>query len=593
MTKRLKNDLSVDLLRAAHRALFDKCIDYAETSLYAGEDEEAARWLLVAARSADAFGCGQLVSSRLERSALLLAHRIPPHSSSSTTESGAIVQRRWLHVMSIAYPVGGHTAFVRRWIEADDSSDQHHLALTQMTEIDLPALTSAVARRGGRVTMLGEYSKLTDKAWHLRRLASQDADCIVLHIHMWDVVPTIAFGVAGGPPVLLLNHADHTFWVGAAVADRVIEFRKAGADLTRRYRAVDRILELPIPLPSLPEPAARRLALRASLRDAWSIPPAALVFLTIGHHSKYLPVGDLDYMTTALRLLTHLPEAYLIAVGPSPHDRLWGETAARVQQRIIAVGPQIDLAPYHSAADIYLESFPRGSITALLEASQSGLPVVRLPASAPLPASAQYPPLTAIYQPPDVDGYLAMALHFARSPVDRRAAAAALGKATEEFQGAAAWRAKLDALKCAVPAVHQVYPTFFSVDADLELDRFWTTFRQMHGPHDPVSRILSQALNLDLIGLLPGLNFLARVIRPHLTCARPTNHLFDVDPRGMLGNIILAWAVSATLAIGAKMFGFPVISELIGYVVDVLGMLMLFALYDWFTKKPEGGDGPA
>jgi len=94
-----------------------------------------------------------------------------------------------------------------------------------------------------------------------------------------------------------------------------------------------------------------------------------------------------------------------------------------------------------------------------------------------------------------------MALRFAHSTEERCAAAAALGKAIDEFQGAAAWRAKLDALKRGVPAVHEVYPPL-AIDGDLKLDRFWTTFRQLHGPHDPVSAILDQALHHDLIGAL-------------------------------------------------------------------------------------------
>src|SRR5690606_12343399 len=48
------------------------------------------------------------------------------------------------------------------------------------------------------------------------------------------------------------------------------------------------------------------------------------------------------------------------------------------QNRIIALGERIDTAAYYQAADIYVDSFPFGSTTSLLEAGSCGVPLVGL-----------------------------------------------------------------------------------------------------------------------------------------------------------------------------------------------------------------------
>jgi hypothetical protein len=44
----------------------------------------------------------------------------------------------------------------------------------------------------------------------------------VLHVHPWSVIPVVALGMTGGPPVMLLNHLSQQFWVGGSVADLVL-----------------------------------------------------------------------------------------------------------------------------------------------------------------------------------------------------------------------------------------------------------------------------------------------------------------------------------------------------------------------------------
>ena len=84
----------------------------------------------------------------------------------------------------------------------------------------------------------------------LRALARDTASLVVLHTHGEDVVPAIAFGAAGGPPVTLVDHSAHSFWVGVSAVDLVLNCR--GSTLERRWtlhhRGAARCATVPIPL---------------------------------------------------------------------------------------------------------------------------------------------------------------------------------------------------------------------------------------------------------------------------------------------------------------------------------------------------------
>jgi hypothetical protein len=118
-------------------------------------------------------------------------------------------------------PVGGHTVLARRWIARNPGRRVHDVVLTgRAVDAADPALASAALASGGTVRSVADVASLRGRARALRALAAR-ADVVVLHVHMWDVLSSLAFAYAGGPPVLLMNHADHAFWVGAALTARL------------------------------------------------------------------------------------------------------------------------------------------------------------------------------------------------------------------------------------------------------------------------------------------------------------------------------------------------------------------------------------
>jgi len=206
----------------------------------------------------------------------------------------------------------------------------------------------------------------------LRDIAHSWADVVVLHTHPNDPLPVLAFGVDGGPPVILFNHADHVFWLGASVADIVAEIRPVGRDLSLRRRGVRSSSLLPVPLVSDELPMGRTEA-----RQRLGLDEKTTVLLTISSAYKYAPFGGYDFLSLARKVIDENPQAVLLAVGPDDGGK-WAEHREGTKGRIRALGEQRDIGVFYAAADIFVDSFPYGSMTAMLEAGMHGIASVGL-----------------------------------------------------------------------------------------------------------------------------------------------------------------------------------------------------------------------
>jgi glycosyltransferase involved in cell wall biosynthesis len=389
---------------------------------------------------------GRFADGALENLALNLGQRLdlltagpspePDRCAGYRTRDGG--RRRVLHVAHGVHGIGGHTRLLWQWMQADPDS-RHSLALFNQGRAPVPDwLAATVKHGGGHLVALPPRLKPLQQARWIRELARRHADLVVLH--QSDAVAVLAFAEAGGPPVVQVDHADHVFWLGPSVADLVVNLRAPAARLAEERRHVRATVVLPVPLPAVP--ALSRTEARAAL----GIPAGQRVLLSIGRDEKYRPSGIYDFPATAGRLLGRYPDAHLYVIGET-RAGLAPFLRGPLHPRLHLLGGLEDPAPFRAAADLYLESFPFGSHTALLEAAAAGLPVV--PACGPL-----FPLLVArddavedlLPNPEDPDAYIARASHW----LDRPQAAAAFG-ATLAGRLAAGhrgegWRTRLEAV---------------------------------------------------------------------------------------------------------------------------------------------------
>jgi len=422
-----------------------------------GDFERALHWAQTAA-SFIVFGgtFGRLASVELEQTTVAIAKYLPPVPAK---RSGSGPQRI-LHVITQAYELFGHTKLCRKWIELDPSGTQHDVVLLDQYDAAPSNLQKSVEARGGKLTRLDRTLPVLTRARQLRELAYAEADLVVLHIHPNDVLPNVAFGIPGGPPVVYVNHADHEFWVGGAVSDLVLDIRESGQEWTQINRNIPRTKILPIPLEedSLllagPEKVA---ALRLDVRKNFNIGPDEFLFLTIGSARKYEPMCGLSFLEAAEEILKRCPQAKLLAVGPRPVGE-WQAVSQRTGGRLLAVGNQSDLGRFHAAADLYLEGMPAGSLTALLEVCLGGLACVRAPAQVRPPHASDGSALTPVAQPAGVTQYIEEAVALANDASARHARAVLLQKLVRDTHCEAGWSKLLAQIVSMLPKTHAIYP---------------------------------------------------------------------------------------------------------------------------------------
>ena len=381
---------------------------------------------------------GQFCSDRLE--ALLLPD----------TDIGAVdatEPRRVLHVLTTAYPVGGHTRLAWRWIERDQGR-QHSVALTRQGAEPIPSfLRAAVSARGGEVVAFDAQGEgLLERARSLTQLA-QGYDRVVLHIHPCDAVPLLAFAGPGRrPPVMLMNHADHVFWLGARVVDLVVNFRASGAALCARRRGLDPARSALLPLPI--DPAEARIE-RERARRQLGLEPKQVMLLSMASAYKFSPLPELDFAEMLPDALAQRSDVSLLVVGPSEDDPRWARAAARSGGRLKALGRQTDPERYMAAADLYIDSFPFTSMTSVLEAVSAGSPSLsyypeRFDADTLFADDPALDPETTRAR--DWPAYLSLLSERLDDGPGRRALGAELGDAVRALHGAGAvWQARLDA----------------------------------------------------------------------------------------------------------------------------------------------------
>ncbi len=338
----------------------------------------AGRWrdALVAAQIAAIYAYtwhgGFYASFALERLFHQLGRAAFPSEDAPPRPEGRSGRLRVLHVLTEVYAVGGHTRMVWRWI-GQDRANRHSVALTRQTLRPPEWLGAAVAATGGEVLRVNRRPGGIAGWIRTLRRAMAESDLVVLHSHNHDILPFLALaGLRPRPPVALINHCDHAFWLGVSFVDAVVNTRRSGHALSalRRGVAPERNLLLPLCL----EGVTRRTT-RAEARRLLELPPEAVAILSVARSIKYRPLGGITFADALVPLLRANPRAMLLVVGPGKAAD-WSAAMAAAPDQIRLLPERPDVRNFFESADIYLDSFPFPSNTSMLEAGLHGLPLV-------------------------------------------------------------------------------------------------------------------------------------------------------------------------------------------------------------------------
>ncbi len=359
----------------ANWEVLGRLVRRAERLARRGRDEPAAVAAMTAATFAWCNPTGVFASGALEGVLADLGTRLPRPAVPTTRAPASVPGKRprVLHVVTQVYGTGGHTQMLANWLRLD-TAREHHVCLTGQGEREVPdKLTSVLSSDDALVRLDARHRRLVDRAAALRELA-RTHDHVVLHVHPNDVVASLAMAgpFDGRPEVLLVNHADHVFWVGVTAADRVVNLRQSGARLNVERRGVPEARNAFVVRPlQLREREHSRREARAAL----GVPEDAVVVASAADTYKYGAAGGETLLDILLPAVRGVPGAELHVAGPAP-DGEWSVLAEQGLGRAWGLLP--DVHTFLEAADLYVDSYPFSSLTSMLEAAAMDTPVLTL-----------------------------------------------------------------------------------------------------------------------------------------------------------------------------------------------------------------------
>ncbi len=349
---------------------YEATVSVAEGYHRRGRYDAAAAYAHLAALMALRPHAGLFASPRLERMLVDVGRRTA--APTDWRRPAATKIKSVLHVATEMIPVGGLVNNFAHWLQAD-TGRKHSLALTGQHLAVPEKISGEIARSGGQIHYINRTMG-HQVAWARKlREISHGYDAVVLHAYGQDSIPVIAFAEADKrPPVLLLNHADHLFWLGASVADVVLNMRQAAQDLaiTRRGVAQSRNIVLPTVVAT-----PTRTRTRAEAKKELGITEDTILLLSAARDLKYNTVDGVTFTAPHVELLKTHPQAQLMVLGAGERPD-WAADKAAVNGRIRSLPPTPDTRAWFEACDIYVDSFPFVSSTSMMEAAGLGAPLV-------------------------------------------------------------------------------------------------------------------------------------------------------------------------------------------------------------------------
>ncbi len=285
----------------------------------------------------------------------------------------------FLHVMSLAYNYGGHTRVVERWIEQSPANEKHSLIFTGYDKQgELPEqLESSVKEKHGNIYKIAPDKSYIEKGLELRKIASS-FEHIILHVHMDDVIPILAFGNKEFKrPVIFYNHADHRFWFGVSISDITAQIQDNLSEVRNKKRGITKAVLLGIPANK--QTCTKLEISKTEARKKLNLPEDKKIILTYGNENKFKPFDNFDFLNFVIPVLKTDKNTICIGIGPNPQiSPSWTEYQKQFKNQLIRKDSVQfeELLTYIIASDVILDSYPEGGGTGMIDAITYSRPLL-------------------------------------------------------------------------------------------------------------------------------------------------------------------------------------------------------------------------
>lgn len=283
----------------------------------------------------------------------------------------------FLHVLTTAAVIGGHTRVVEKWIEQSPNNQVHSVVCIKQEDFELPQkLKDAIKSKNGELIIF-ETNNLKENAIKLRKIASK-FEYVILHIHMDDPTALVAFGTEDFKrPVIFFNHADHMFWLGKSIIDKLATIKDYADIITLPKRNIKNSFMLGVPI----ESRINKIIDKNEAKKKINIDTNKKLIISIGTPHKYIPLQNKSIVKKLLNIVRNNKNIEVIIIGPKGSDTPWQNIYKKSNKTIKAIGPveyNKGYFDYINAADLVIDSWPMGGGTVMIDAISCNIPVLTL-----------------------------------------------------------------------------------------------------------------------------------------------------------------------------------------------------------------------
>lgn len=448
----------------ANRDAYEQFLNLISYDLEINQLERAADRIATASQLQE--HCGVFSSPRLEELTLQLGKAVFPRAvkTAVSKRSRPVV---W-HITTEVESVGGHSRAIIRWIQ-NDPLRTYNLLLTRQQKPIPDELQDAVSRSGGRIHACVRHESAIGISTEIFHALDEDADVVVLQMYAGDIAGLLPFCRAGGPRVITYNTADHKPFLGVSISDLVVETRDSGKLCTQRFRGTNRTVLLPL---VVDRGVSITVESKLNARNRLGISANEVCVLSVGSAYKYRPIGNLDFLRAAERIVDKNDRVRICVVGPGSTPA-WDSLSALTQGRVRGYGRQDDISCFYAAADVYIEGFPFGSLTALLDARARGLPCVIAPKPVEPPFCSDSPGIANLAQPESLDAYVDVVGDLCSNISPHQQTRECADMAMHWGQR---WLESLENVFKSLPTEHAVYSPSKQETPSWFLETFWSKF---------------------------------------------------------------------------------------------------------------------
>jgi glycosyltransferase involved in cell wall biosynthesis len=366
------------------RAVYETCRARAFEHLEQARLDDALFWFSAAGVVGWNYHFGEWRDAEIDRALADVAGAL--HEKLPVQAADREPRGRVTHLTSSVVDGGGHTEVILAWCDLLKRYENAEQSLVSSEWIN--------SREHGR-NNLGALSETVD-AYHLcpkalsptekvlwlyERLLKAGPATLILHVNPNDVLALCAALMlrrSTGARLVFFNHADHVFSLGMTLAERVIEYRRAGALYSMGHRGIEPERLYIVPLGCRPRASSK--VSRAEL----GVPDNCTVSITVAAYYKLVPDEGWNFGRAIYELLSAEPGHYHLMVGHGSQAVVrdimghFKTAPAEVRSRLVWLGRRTDIDALLEATDFLIESFPLAGGALRTDAMRARLPVVSI-----------------------------------------------------------------------------------------------------------------------------------------------------------------------------------------------------------------------